>query len=51
MLQLDADLIDAFHVNKFEIGVETNGTITPPHGLDWICVSPKQTPGGHQERK
>jgi len=21
--------------------VETNGTIRPPPGLDWICVSPK----------
>ena len=25
----------------FEIAVETNGTITPPAGIDWICVSPK----------
>ncbi len=41
MLQLDLDLIDAFHEKKFEIGVETNGTITPPKGLDWLCVSPK----------
>ncbi len=21
--------------------VETNGTIEPPDGMDWICVSPK----------
>ncbi|WP_227591665.1 hypothetical protein, partial [Klebsiella aerogenes] len=21
--------------------IETNGTIEPPPGLDWICVSPK----------
>jgi organic radical activating enzyme len=24
-----------------EVAVETNGTRTPPPGLDWICVSPK----------
>ena len=23
------------------MAVETNGTRTPPPGLDWICVSPK----------
>ena len=23
------------------MAVETNGTIEPPSGLDWICVSPK----------
>lgn len=41
LLQLDAGLIDALHAASFEIGVETNGTICPPAGLDWICVSPK----------
>jgi len=41
MLQLDSQLIDAFHAKHFEVGVETNGTIIPPPGLDWICVSPK----------
>lgn len=41
MLQIDAELIEAFHAKNFEIGVETNGTIVPPDGLDWICVSPK----------
>ena len=25
----------------FEIGIETNGTLLPPPGIDWICVSPK----------
>jgi organic radical activating enzyme len=25
----------------FEIGIETNGTIVPPEGIDWLCVSPK----------
>lgn len=41
LLQLDRELIDAVHSIGFEIGVETNGTILPPNGIDWICVSPK----------
>jgi 7-carboxy-7-deazaguanine synthase (Cx14CxxC type) len=41
MLQLDAALVEALHARGFSIGVETNGTIAPPDGLDWICVSPK----------
>jgi 7-carboxy-7-deazaguanine synthase len=41
LLQLDTALIDAFHARGFEVGVETNGTIAAPPGLDWICVSPK----------
>lgn len=41
LLQVDAPLIDALHDRGFEVGVETNGTRTPPPGLDWICVSPK----------
>jgi 7-carboxy-7-deazaguanine synthase (Cx14CxxC type) len=41
MLQVDAPLINALHARGFVIGVETNGTILPPDGLDWICVSPK----------
>ena len=41
LLQLDATLIDALHARGFSIGVETNGTIEPPAGIDWLCVSPK----------
>ena len=41
LLQADAPLIDALHARGFAIGVETNGTIIPPDGMDWICVSPK----------
>ena len=41
LLQLDFQLIDAFHSEGMEIGLETNGTIIPPVGIDWICVSPK----------
>jgi 7-carboxy-7-deazaguanine synthase len=43
LLQLDTDLIKALHARGFSIGIETNGTIEPPDGLDWICVSPKGT--------
>jgi 7-carboxy-7-deazaguanine synthase len=45
MLQLDSPLVDALHARSFAIGVETNGTILPPAGLDWICVSPKAGAG------
>ena len=41
LLQLDETLIKAFHQAGFEVGVETNGTVEAPVGLDWICVSPK----------
>jgi 7-carboxy-7-deazaguanine synthase len=41
LLQLDAELIAALHARKFEIAVETNGTIAALAGIDWICVSPK----------
>jgi 7-carboxy-7-deazaguanine synthase len=40
-LQLDTSLIDATHAAGFDIAVETNGTITPPDGIDWLCLSPK----------
>lgn len=43
LLQIDAPLIKALHAEGIEIGVETNGTIVAPEGLDWICVSPKST--------
>ena len=44
LLQLDHDLLSAFHRAGFEVAVETNGTQVVPGGsqhLDWICVSPK----------
>ena len=41
LLQLDAPLISALKSRGFKIAVETNGTIAAPHGIDWICVSPK----------
>ncbi len=41
LLQLDENLINAVHSVGFMIAVETYGTLTPPPGIDWICVSPK----------
>jgi 7-carboxy-7-deazaguanine synthase (Cx14CxxC type) len=41
LLQIDKALIAALHVHHFEIGIETNGTLLPPRGIEWICVSPK----------
>jgi len=41
LLQLDAPLVAALHAVEFEVAIETNGTLLPPPGIDWICVSPK----------
>ncbi|GBQ95806.1 hypothetical protein AA23498_2442 [Acetobacter nitrogenifigens DSM 23921 = NBRC 105050] len=41
LLQLDEALIDAVHAEGFTIAVESNGTLTAPAGIDWLCVSPK----------
>ena len=41
LLQLDKGLVAALHEEGFEIGIETNGTLLPPSGIDWVCVSPK----------
>lgn len=41
MLQLDDTLIAALQAQGFKIAVETNGTLTVPNGVDWVCVSPK----------
>jgi 7-carboxy-7-deazaguanine synthase (Cx14CxxC type) len=41
LLQLDCAAIEALHEQGFEVGIETNGTVFSPAGVDWICVSPK----------
>lgn len=41
LLQLDEAAIRALKAEGFEVGIETNGTLLPPPGIDWICVSPK----------
>ena len=45
LLQLDEPLIAALHQAGFEIAIETNGTMLPPPGIDWVCVSPKARAG------
>jgi len=41
LLQLDDALVAAFHDAGLEIAVESNGTVLPPAGIDWLCISPK----------
>jgi len=41
LLQLDAPLLRELHAAGFEVAIETNGTLPPVEGLDWLCVSPK----------
>jgi 7-carboxy-7-deazaguanine synthase len=41
MLQLDPGLIDALHGLRFQVAVESNGTLPAPAGIDWLCISPK----------
>jgi len=41
LLQVDQPLLSSLRKHGFKIAVETNGTILPPGGIDWVCVSPK----------
>ena len=41
LLQLDEPAVQELHRRGFYVAVETNGTRTPPPGIDWLCVSPK----------
>ncbi len=41
LLQVDEALVRACHDTGFVVGLETNGTLPAPPGLDWVCVSPK----------
>ncbi|MCH4142656.1 7-carboxy-7-deazaguanine synthase [Acetobacter peroxydans] len=41
LLQLDTPLIEAMHALDFDIAVESNGTVSAPAGIDWLCISPK----------
>lgn len=41
LLQLDDQAVAALKERGFYVAVETNGTIQPPPGIDWLCVSPK----------
>ena len=41
MLQVDEKLIKELKKKKFQVAIETNGTIKCHSCIDWICVSPK----------
>lgn len=41
MLQVDDALVDALHDARFEIAIESNGTLPAHDGIDWVCISPK----------
>ena len=43
-LQLTQSLVDKLHEAGFFIQVETNGTLPLPEGIDWVTVSPKDSP-------
>ena len=42
LLQMDDQLVKALKKEYVEMAIETNGTLLPPDGIAWICVSPKQ---------
>jgi 7-carboxy-7-deazaguanine synthase (Cx14CxxC type) len=51
LLQLDEPLIAALHAKGFEVAIETNGTLLPPSGIDWIrCRVQSQTGPGIEAR-
>ena len=41
LLQLDRPLVSALRARGFRVAIETNGTLMPPPGVAWVCVSPK----------
>ena len=41
LLKLTEDVVRQFKKAGYYLAVETNGTIRPPRGLNWITVSPK----------
>ena len=41
LLQIDEPLLDALHAERFTVAVESNGTLAPAPGIDWLTVSPK----------
>ncbi|MBM3994079.1 MAG: 7-carboxy-7-deazaguanine synthase [Planctomycetes bacterium] len=41
LLQMTDVFVSALHERGFEVAIETNGTVHPPQGIDWVCVSPK----------
>lgn len=44
LLQLDDELIDAFHRAGYSVAIETNGTLPVSEAVDWVTCSPKMPP-------
>ncbi|OUU73777.1 MAG: 7-carboxy-7-deazaguanine synthase [Methylococcaceae bacterium TMED69] len=40
-LQISAELVSSLQTKRFEVAIETNGTVALPENLDWVTVSPK----------
>ena len=43
-LQVDEAFVDLLHQHDYEVAMESNGTRFAPRNLDWLTVSPKQSP-------
>ena len=43
-LQADEVFVDLLHQHGYEVAMESNGTRFAPRNLDWLTVSPKQSP-------
>jgi 7-carboxy-7-deazaguanine synthase len=50
-LQVDRELIDAFHAASYRLAIETNGSVELPPGLDWVTVSPKVAEHALRQRR
>lgn len=48
-LQLDTEMIKYCKEQGASLSIESNGTRELPHGLDWICISPKSGVGLKQK--
>ena len=40
-LQIKEELVAELQARNFEVAIETNGTVSIPETIDWVCVSPK----------
>jgi 7-carboxy-7-deazaguanine synthase len=50
-LQVDRELIDAFHGAGLKLAIETNGSFPVLDGIDWITVSPKVAEHAIRQRR
>ena len=40
-LQIKEELVAELQARNFVVAIETNGTVSIPENIDWVCVSPK----------